>query len=301
MPHTVSVITPSYNQGRFIERTIASVLSQRFPGGLEYIVMDGGSTDETVEILRRHGDALQWVSERDRGQAHAVNKGFACATGDIIGWLNSDDVYYPDAIAAVCEAFDAHPEADLVYGDADHIDVNDAVIEPYPTEAWNRARLSDTCYICQPAVFFRRTAVERFGPLTESLQYCMDYDYWFRLAAGGAHSVWLRRKLAGSRMYPENKTMSARVAVHAEINDVLRKHLGRVPDQKLFAYAEIVAGGRRVDPSDPIRFPLAKSAISLWAALRWNRRISRKMALFTYHSLAAVLTAAGSVCRLASK
>src|SRR5215469_8830813 len=118
MPLRVSVVTPSYNQGRFLERTIRSVLTQEGCGPIEYFVMDGGSRDESVDILRRYSDALEWVSEKDRGQADAVNKGLARATGDVIGWLNSDDVYYPGAIRAACDSFAAHPEADLVYGEA---------------------------------------------------------------------------------------------------------------------------------------------------------------------------------------
>jgi glycosyltransferase involved in cell wall biosynthesis len=297
MPHRVSVITPSYNQGRFIERTIASVLSQRFPGPLEYLVMDGGSTDNTVSILRQHAAALQWVSEPDRGQAHAVNKGLARATGDIIGWLNSDDVYYPGAIAAACEAFDSHPNADLVYGDADHIDTRDAIIEPYPTEAWDPARLSETCYLCQPAVFLRKHVVERFGSLTETLQYCMDYDYWLRLAAGDARFFWLRRKLAGSRLYPENKTIGSRIKAHNEINNVLRRHLGRVPDQRIYIYAEILTLEKGAQSSDPIRFPLLKSALSLYASLRWNHRVSRTVATMCWTWFVAVLRASAAHIR----
>jgi glycosyltransferase involved in cell wall biosynthesis len=278
MPHRVSVITPSYNQGRFIERTIESVLSQRFPGSLEYLVMDGGSTDETVEVLKRYGERLQWVSEKDGGQSDAVNKGLTRAAGDIIGWLNSDDIYYPGAIAAACEALDSHPDSDVLYGDADHIDKFDAVIEPYPTEAWNSQRLTETCYLCQPAVFFRKSVVDRFGLLNPRLQFCMDYDYWLRLAAGGAKFLWVRQKLAGSRLYAENKTLASRVPVHAEINDVVREHLGRVPDQRLFIYAHIVLEKMGIPPSDRVRFPLLGSGISLYAALRWNHWVSREMA-----------------------
>jgi glycosyltransferase involved in cell wall biosynthesis len=278
MAHRLSIVTPSYNQGRFIERTIESVLSQQFPGSLEYLVMDGGSTDETVDILRRHEATLSWVSEKDGGQADAVNKGLSRSTGEIIGWLNSDDIYYPGAFLAACEAFDSDPALDVIYGDANHIDEDDRVIEPYPTEEVDFARLVNTCYICQPAVFFRKSVVDRFGPLDANLQYCLDYEYWVRLTAAGAKFRRVRCVLAGSRLYRQNKTLGSRVLVHTEINDMLRRHAGRVPDRWLFNYAHAVLDERGIPRSDRVRFPLRVGMLSLRSALRWNRRISISMA-----------------------
>lgn len=278
MPPRLSIITPSYNQGRFIERTIASVLSQQFSGSLEYLVMDGGSNDETVGILRRYETSLSWVSEKDGGQADAVNKGLSRSTGEIIGWLNSDDIYYPGAMLAVCDAFDSDPTLDVIYGDANHIDEDDRVIEPYPTEELDFARLLNTCYLCQPAVFFRKSVVDRFGPLDARLQYCLDYEYWVRLTAAGAKFRRLRRVLAGSRLYSQNKTLGSRVPVHKEINDMLRRYARRVPDQWLFNYAHAVLDERGVPRSDRIRFPLLAGLLSVCSALRWNRRISLHMA-----------------------
>ena len=277
MPLSVSVITPSYNQGRFLERTLRSVLEQNYPR-LEYLVMDGGSRDESVEILRRYSGRLAaWVSEKDRGQADAVNKGLARATGEIIGWLNSDDVFYPGAIAAASDFFARHPEADVVYGDGHHIDACDQVIEPYPTEDWDFERLKERCFLCQPAVFFRRRVVERFGPLGVQWQYTLDYEYWLRLGKGGARFARLRGVLAGSRLHADTKTLGSRVKVHAETNAMLKATFGRVPDRWLFNYAHAVLDARGVPRSDRLRFAAGVSTLACWTALRWNRRISPAM------------------------
>jgi glycosyltransferase involved in cell wall biosynthesis len=278
MEHKLSIVTPSYNQGRFIERTIESVLSQQFPGRLEYFVMDGGSKDETVDILRRYNGRLSWVSEKDGGQSDAVNKGLSQATGDIIGWLNSDDIYYPGAFAEVLEAFNTDPSLDLIYGDADHIDETDGLIDAYPTEDHDFSRLLNTCYICQPAVFFRRSVVERYGPLLGDLKYCMDYEYWVRLAVAGAKFGRVRKVLAGSRMYAQNKTLGSRVRVHAEINDMLRKRARQVPDRWLSNYSHVVLDERGIQRSDTVKFPLLVSGLCVYSAFKWNRKISPQMA-----------------------
>ncbi|MGA1997072.1 MAG: glycosyltransferase family 2 protein, partial [Bryobacteraceae bacterium] len=278
MSHKVTVVTPSFNQGRFLARTVHSVLDQQFDGELEYLVRDGGSGDETVSILKGFGERIDWTSAPDGGQADAVNQALSRATGDIAGWLNSDDIYYPGAIAEACAAFDADPAADLVYGNANHIDEQDQVLEPYPVEDWNFERLISTCYLCQPAVFFRKSVVERFGGLDGSLCYAMDYEYWLRLASKGAKFLRVPGTLAGSRLYATNKTLGSRRAVHAEINDVLRRHLRRVPDRWLANYAHAVLEERGIQRTDVPRFALMVSAMSLVASLRWNRRISLRMA-----------------------
>jgi glycosyltransferase involved in cell wall biosynthesis len=279
MPLSVSIITPSYNQGRFLERTIRSVLDQRSTAGpFEYLVMDGGSGDESVAILQRYGAELQWVSEKDRGQADAVNKGLARATGDVIGGLNSDDIFYPGAIAAAAGFLARRPEVDVVYGNGNHIDENDRVLEPYPTEDWNFERLKERCFLCQPAVFFRRRLVDRFGPLGVGWHYALDYEYWLRLGKSGARFARIGALLAGSRLHAETKTLGSRVKVHAEINDMLRSLLGRVPDRWLYNYAHAVLDGRGVSRSSR-RFAPKVAVLSWQAALRWNRRISPRMLL----------------------
>lgn len=272
MLDSISIITPSYNQGKFIERTLLSVLDQNIPG-LEYIVFDGCSQDETLAMLRCYENRLRWSSEPDHGQAHAVNKGIAASQGEIIGWLNSDDIYYPGALAKVQQYLSENRSIDVVYGDAFHIDVDDNQIERYYTEPWDFERFLSVCFLCQPAVFFRRRLVAQFGPLDESLQFCMDYEFWLRLAKNGARFAYLPELLAGSRMYTQNKTLSQRLSVHTEINDMLKKKFGKIPTRWLLNYAHV-----RVDEQGVPRGWRRTALISLHsilASLRWNHEISK--------------------------
>ena len=275
---SVTVITPSYNQGQFLERTIRSVMAQKddYHGRLEHWVIDGGSKDESVEILKRYSDQLQWVSEKDRGHPDAVNKGLARATGDVIGWLNSDDVFYPGAIAKAVEFLERHPEVDVVYGEGNHIDEHDGFIEHYPTEDWNFERLKDHCYLCQPAVFFRRSVVERFGPLDVQWHYALDYEFWLRLGKAGARFARLNAVLAATRLHAATKTLGSRVKVHSENNDMMKALFGRVPDQWLFNYAHAVLDDRGL-ARGTARYSMEVAVRSWAAALRWNGRISWAM------------------------
>ena len=178
----VSVVTPSYNQGHFIEENILSVKSQDYPN-LEHIIIDGGSTDGTVEILRRYEGTynLRWVSESDEGHADAVNKGFAIAKGEIIGWLNSDDVYFDrGTVSAVVEAFQKHPEADIIYGDCAYIWEDGTILRVQCVPGFRYSRLLRGCFLEQPAVFFRRHVVENHK-LDKRLKVAIDYEYWLRL------------------------------------------------------------------------------------------------------------------------
>jgi glycosyltransferase involved in cell wall biosynthesis len=224
---------------------------------------------------------LKWVSERDQGQADAINKGIRATTGDVVGYLNSDDIYYPGALVAVQNFFEANPEIEVVYGEADHIDSEGRVLESYPTGDWDYNRLKEVCFLCQPAVFFRRRLTERAGLFDAELMYSMDYEYWLRLGAI-CRFARLPVKLAGSRMHRENKTLGFRVAVHHEINDMLKKRLGAVPQRWIFNYAHAVRdqkGYDRAKPLEDMRYTLGLIAISFFAFLRWNHKLPRQAAI----------------------
>lgn len=276
MKPRISVITPSYNQGRYIERTIDSVLSQQIDG-LEYLIIDGGSTDETLSILKRHHNRLYWISEPDNGHSDAINKGVGLSSSPIIGWLNSDDVYYPGALQKVVIYFDRHPEVEVVYGEAYHIDENDRVIGEYPTEPWNWERLKEVCFISQPAAFLRRRVFDDNGPLDVSLHYSMDYEYWLRLGRNGARFAYLPEVLASTRLHDEAATLAKRVACHEAINDFTRRHLGKTPDRWIFNYAHAVVETVGFSRSYRLVFAIAVSAVSCYASLRWNRGLSSKI------------------------
>ena len=272
MTPRISVVMPSYNQGPFITRAIESVLDQGIDD-LEMIVMDGGSTDETVDILKRFvrkDSRIRFISEKDRGQAHAVNKGISQTTGQVIGWLNSDDLFYPDALPAVLKFFDSHPAIDVVYGDGDHIDVNDRILRRHPTELWDKTRLEETVFLSQPSTFFRRSVVQRCGLLDESLHYSLDYEYWIRLSQAGMSFAYLPRVLSGTRMHDGAKTIDRRLAMHTEVNDMLKSRLGHVPDSWLLNYAFVAAGAdTHLRLSTPLR-ALAILPVAAHASIRWN-------------------------------
>lgn len=234
----VSIITPSFNQGEFIAATIDSVLTQDYPA-IEYLVVDGGSTDGTLDVLRSYGARLNWISEPDQGQADAVNKGIARTQGAIVAWLNADDLYVPGAVARGVAELEAHPNAALVYGNAEFIDRAGTVLGPCPqVEPFDLARLLHHLdFIVQPATFFRRAAFERVGGLDVGLRYCLDYDLWLRLARQSAVR-YSATPLAQARIYPETKTASGGLARLDEIERMVRRY-GRNMLPNLF-YGEMV-------------------------------------------------------------
>ena len=179
----VTIVTPSYNQAQYLEKTMLSVLNQDYPH-MEYFVMDGGSTDGSVEIIEKHASKLAgWVSEKDKGQADAVNKGFALAKGDIVGWLNSDDLYYPGAISGAVKAFQDHPEASIVFSDVNSIDSHGNAFNRMTFGDWKLKDLMCFNIISQPGVFMRRVVLEEAGYLGLDYHYLLDVELWLRMAA----------------------------------------------------------------------------------------------------------------------
>jgi glycosyltransferase involved in cell wall biosynthesis len=224
----LSIVTPSFNHAEFLEETIRSVLLQGYPG-LEYILVDGGSTDGSLEIIRRYAPWLtRWVSEPDSGQAEAVNKGLGWASGEIFGWLNSDDIYAPGALAAAAGAFAAHPKAILVYGGAHQVDRDGGLIGPAPqVRPYDRRYLlEESDPIAQPAAFFRAQAWQAAGGLDASFHYVMDYELWLRFDRLGP-AVHLARVLASMRLYPEAKTYSGGRRIYLELRRMVERHGGR--------------------------------------------------------------------------
>jgi glycosyltransferase involved in cell wall biosynthesis len=225
----ITVITPSYNQGHYIEQTIRSVLDQNYPD-LEYLVIDGGSTDGALDILRQYESRLAWVSEPDRGQSHALNKGLRLAGGEVVAYLNSDDLYLPGALLRVGRFFQAHPHAAWLTGHCRIIDHHGREIRRLVSlykNFWLLWRsypvLMVLDYISQPATFWRREVVEQIGPFDETLHYAMDYDYSLRV--GKRFKLWaLHQPLAAYRIHPASK---AGASVHGQFEAdlaIARKH-----------------------------------------------------------------------------
>jgi glycosyltransferase involved in cell wall biosynthesis len=203
----VSVITPSYNQAAFLEQTIQSVLSQNYPN-LEYMVVDGGSTDGSLEIIQKYAHRLAWwVSEKDSGQAEAINKGFKRASGELVGWLNSDDLYQRGSIQAAVEAFQCHPEAGLVYGDVLSINAAGDPINLMKFAPYTLQDLMAFKIICQPGAMLRRSVLEQAGLLELRFHYMLDHHLWLRMVRL-APMVYLPRLQAAARFHPAAKNLA---------------------------------------------------------------------------------------------
>ncbi len=206
-PPTFSLVTPSFNQGPFIRRTIESVLGQAGPFRVEYLVVDGGSRDDTLEILAEYRGRLEWISEPDGGQVDAINKGLRLARGDILAWLNSDDVLLPGALGRVASAFQLHPRTEWLHGQCLIIDENDREIRRWISlykhrlakgHSWERLLVEN--YVSQPTAFWRKDALGAVGYLDPTLPHAFDYDFWLRWARRGP-PVYLEAPLAAFRWY----------------------------------------------------------------------------------------------------
>ncbi len=265
----VSIVTPSLNMARYLREAIDSVLSQDYPN-IEHIVMDGGSTDGTVEILESYGSRLRYSIGPDGGAADAINRGFREGRGSILAWLSADDRYYPGAVRLAVERLMAAPEACAVYGEAHWIDAAGDVIRPYPTQPLDLNRLGKECCICQPACFFRRSAFEAVGGLDPALQSAFDYDLWIRMARKYPFRH-LPALLAASRMHPANKTMGQRGQVFEESIRVLRRHYHYVP--MAWIHADLCCRTNRRDPfPEPLPLFPREFLLSLPVGCWHNRR-----------------------------
>jgi len=252
---------------RFLPETIESILSQDYPN-IQYIVMDGGSKDGTVEILESYGSRLEWASERDGGQSDAVNKGFQRARGQIFTFLNADDIYYPGAVRAAVEAFARQPEAGVVYGNGWYTNEDGSRLRRYPVQPFDYDLLGHLCFVCQPASFLRTDVWAAVGGLDASRHLTLDYDLWLRIAERFP-MVYIDRDLATSRMYADNKSLGRRREQFREIVQITSKHRGYVPLNWLYGYAGYLLDGKD-DFYEPSLPSLKKYLLTLGMGMWFN-------------------------------
>jgi GT2 family glycosyltransferase len=227
-PPTISIVTPSFGQGQFLERTLYSVVSQNYPT-LEYFVQDGGSTDDSVELLRRYEGSLSgWTSQPDQGQADAINRGFAHCSGEIMAYLNSDDLLLPGSLAYVARYFAFHPNVEVVYGHRVLIDEHDRQIGIWALPRHDDKELTLLDFVPQETLFWRRSAWERAGAgVDPSLRFAIDWDLLLRLREGGSKMVRLPRFLGAFRVHDEQKTATWNDQCLIECDAIRRRVHGR--------------------------------------------------------------------------
>ncbi len=222
----ISIVTPSYNQAKYLERTILSVLNQNYPN-LEYIIIDGGSTDGSVDIIKKYEKYLSyWVSEKDEGQSHAINKGFEKATGDFAAWLNSDDTYPPDSLKNVSEHYISHKTCDVIMGSSNSIDKYDNILEVIYVFRYD---IIDNIFIRsypQPSTFWRRELLKSIGYLNPNYHLYLDYDIILRSALSGAKFCVIDEVLSNNRYYSDIKSVKLIKTRKDERSEIRRKLTG---------------------------------------------------------------------------
>lgn len=254
--------------------------------------MDGGSTDNTQEILENYDGKLKWTSDRDSGAADAIQRGFLKSSGSILAWLSADDLYAPHAVSAAVEVLAADNKCVAVYGEGIWIDENGRTVGAYPTRSFDRELFGKECYICQPTVFFRRSAWDRIGGLDVGLHTAYDYDLWIRLSRLG-HFLHVDGTLACSRMHRDNKTLSNRKIVFEEGQQLLYKHFHYVPVQWVVGNLAYLCDGRD-QYFDPIRITPTTYLRTLSSGLKLNRAHPARFVLEWF------TTGLGALARLAS-
>ncbi|MFN0101031.1 MAG: glycosyltransferase family 2 protein [Bryobacteraceae bacterium] len=260
----VTIVTPCLNTAAFVASTIESVLAQDYPN-LEYIVVDGGSTDGTAEIVcdfvAKHPDRMRLIMEPDGGVAEALGKGLAAAKGEIFAYLNADDTYFPGAVRTAVHWLQIHPKMAGVYGNAYWIDEDDRRIDNYPVEPFRKETLGNSCYICQPACFVRTGILREVGGFNIDYGVAFDYELWLRLAQ--SHELMkVDALLANSRMHRDNKTLRQRTVGFEEASRALRKYHGYVPFRWAHSYASFLLD-RRDQFFEPLRPSFTKFFFSL--------------------------------------
>jgi glycosyltransferase involved in cell wall biosynthesis len=222
----ITIVTPSFNQGSFLEQTILSVIGQQYPN-LEYIIMDGGSTDNSVEVIKKYESHLaHWESEKDRGQAHAINKGFAMATGSIFGWINSDDFYLPGTLSFIADRLDVQ-SPELLFGNCLHfVDDQERGYGSNVRKEYERRDLRLADYIIQPSSFWTRDAWRKVGILDESLHFGFDWEWFIRAMKAGVAFKPEDRYLSAYRIHGKHKTGVGGDKRRIELASIYGRHVG---------------------------------------------------------------------------
>jgi glycosyltransferase involved in cell wall biosynthesis len=282
---TISIITPSFNQGAFLEETILSVLSQEGDFSIDYIVVDGGSTDNSVETIRKYDVLIReggypvrcrniryrWVSEMDQSQTEAINKGMAMAEGVFCGWLNSDDTYLPGTIEKVTHFFSENPSAGLVYGKSYFVDERGGRMDEVPTGRVDYGTLASLNLVCQPSAFFKRQVWIEAGELNPELHYTMDHDLWIRIARK-YELAYIEEFLSTYRLHSSSKSLSPEHAVdfHREILKTIMRHYHWAPANRVYGYCYTLA--MHMLPSQLARFtPLVVVSAALMSVVEYLR------------------------------